>query len=65
MGFKCILKGYVCAEKSPDEWLVSLEKQVAYLGALCANKLISKDAPTEAEIQNVRVLRSDLFKQGE
>uniref|UniRef100_A0A8C9U137 RCR-type E3 ubiquitin transferase n=1 Tax=Scleropages formosus TaxID=113540 RepID=A0A8C9U137_SCLFO len=51
-GFKCIVVGYEFSP-GPDEGVVHLEKELAYLGSVCAAALMKKDLalPTGNELE--------------
>ena len=63
-GFRATVKGYITPKELPSAWMVDLEKQVGYLGALCASRLISSNQPTETERKISHVLRSNIFEKG-
>eukprot|EP01084_Bolivina_argentea_P294857 507481_1 len=67
-GFKVTVKGYITHQNIlPCQWIIDLEKQVGYLGALCASKLISSDGiatQTDSERKIAHVLRSKIFEKG-
>lgn len=63
-GFRANIKGYVTPAELDCTWLTDFEKQVGYLGALCASKLISFDKPTQSECEFAHILRSQLFRNG-
>merc|ERR1712228_338060 len=70
-GFKVIVTGYKAPKQVLDEnnadknWLLDLEKQIGYLGAMCSSQLVTHNTGLQISEQRLaHVLRAPLFSKG-